>query len=134
MSTPNPVVFPPLIKGFSWAPSTAGVAANGSAMPLPTGEVYTSATIGIRADGDASHAAGNYANLVIVPGAATSESVAALTAALQSALPAGNYWAAVEQTDTLNGVTSTSSWTAEVPFSIPPTIVQPAPPSGFIAA
>ena len=129
MSTPTPIVFTPLTKGFSWTPSTTGVGADGSAMPLPTGEAYTSATIGIRADGDTTHSAGNYANLVIVPGAATSESVAALTAALQSALPAGNYWAAVEQTDTLNGATATSTWTAEVPFSIPPTIVQPAPPT-----
>lgn len=133
MSTPTPV-FPPLTKGFSWTPSTSGIGADGSPMPLPTDETYTSATIGIRAEGDTSHSAGNYANLVIVPGAATSESVAALTAGLQSALPAGNYWAAIEQTDTLNGVTATSAWTAEVPFSIPPTIVQPAPPTGFSAA
>lgn len=134
MSTPNPTIFPPLLKGFSWTPSTTGVAANGSSMPLPEGETYTSATIGIRADGDTTHSAGNYANLVIVPGAATAESVAALTAGLQSALPAGNYWGTVKQTDTLNGVTATSAWTAEVPFSIPPTIVQPAPPSPFTAA
>lgn len=126
----NATVFPALTKGFTWTPSTTGA----SNAALPAGETYTSATIGIRADGDTTHSAGNYANLVIVPGAATSESVAALTAALTSALPAGNYWAAIEQTDTLNGVTSTSAWTAEVPFSIPPTIVQPAPPSAFGAA
>jgi hypothetical protein len=126
--------FPPLTKGFSWTPSTSGVGADGNPMPLPTDETYTSATIGIRADDDTAHSVGNYATLVLVPGAATSESVAALTAALQRGLPVGNYWAAIAQTDTLNGVTATSAWTSEVPFSISPIIVQPAPPTGFSAA
>lgn len=121
--------FPPLTKGFSWTPSTTG---GGAA--LPAGETYTSATIGIRADGDTTHSSGNYANLVIVPGATSTESLTALNAALGKNLAPGNYWAAVDQTDTLNGVTSTSDWTAEIPFSIPQSIVKPDQPAGFSVA
>lgn len=130
MSTPNPIVFTPLIKGFSWTPSTTGA----GGVALPPGETQSGSTIGIRADGDTTHSAGNYQWLVVVAGAATSETPAAITAALGKALPAGNYWAAIDQTDMLNGAPSTSAWTAEVPFSIPPTIVQPAPPVNFSAA
>lgn len=126
MSTPNPVAFTPLVKGFNWTPSTAAI--NG---PMPAGEVPSGFTIGIRADGDATHAAGNYANLVVVPPNQTSETPAQITAALTKALPPGNYWAAVNQTDTLNSVTSVSGWTAEVAFSIPAPIAQPLSPTGF---
>jgi hypothetical protein len=34
----------------------------------------------------------------------------------------------------LNGVTSTSPFTTEVPFSIPVPVAQPAAPTGFTAA
>lgn len=129
MATPNPVTFPPLTKGFSWTPS-----ATGAGQPLPDGEVYTSATIGIRADGDLAHSAGNYATLVIVSGAATAETVAALNATLGKSLSPGNYWAAVDQTDTLNGQSATSPWSTEAPFSIPQPIVTPDQPTGFTAA
>lgn len=127
MSTPNPIAFTPLIKGFNWTLSTTGV----GGVALPSGQVETGVTIGIRADGDATHAAGNYQYLVVVPAGQTSETPAQITAALNKSLPAGNYWAAIDQTDMLNGTPSTSAWTAEIPFSIPPTIVQPAPPTGF---
>lgn len=130
MSTPNPTPFPALVKGFSWTPSTTG---EGGA-PLPPGEAQTGSTIGIRADGDAAHSAGNYQYLVLVPGTQSTETPAQITAALNKALPPGNYWAAIDQTDMLNGVASTSAWTAEVPFSIPFPIVKPAQPSAFTAA
>jgi len=122
--------FTPLIKGFAWQPSTT--AADGSA--LPPGETQSGSTIGIRADGDTTHAAGNYPWLVVVAGTATSETPAAITAALGKALPPGNYWAAIDQTDMLNGQAATSAWSAEIAFSIPPTIVPPAPPTVFTAA
>lgn len=123
-------VFTPLLKGFSWTPSST--AFDGSA--LPAGETQSGSTIGIRADGDTTHAAGNYQYLVVVPAGQASETPAAITAALTKALIPGNYWAAIDQTDMLNGAPSTSAWTAEVAFSIPPAIAQPAPPTGFIAA
>lgn len=130
MSTPQPVTFTPLVKGFSWQNST--IDANGN--PLPPGEAQSGSTIGIRADGDTTHSAGNYQYLVVVPAGQSAETPAAITAALTKALPPGNYWAAIDQTDMLNGSPSTSAWTAEVPFSIPPTIAQPSPPTGFTAA
>jgi hypothetical protein len=129
MSTPNPVTFPALVKGFSWTASTTGV--GGAA--LPTGEAESGATIGIRADGDTAHSAGSYQYLIIVPAGQTTETPAQITAALTKALTPGNYWAAIDQTDMLGTQSSTSAWTAEVPFSIPAPIVQPAPPSGFSA-
>lgn len=130
MSTPNPIVFTPLVKGFTWTPSTTG---EGGAA-LPAGEVQSGSTIGIRADGDTAHSAGNYQYLVVVPPGQTSETPAQIAAALNKSLPPGNYWAAVDQTDMLNGQSATSAWTAEVPFSIPAPIVKPASPTGFGAA
>jgi hypothetical protein len=123
-------VFTPLIKGFSWTPSTTDINGN----PLPAGETQSGSTIGIRADGDTSHAAGNYQYLIIVPPTQNSEAPGAITAALTKALAPGNYWAAIDQTDMLNGSPSTSPWTAEVPFSIPAVIAQPAQPTNFTAA
>ena len=130
MSTPNPVTFPTLLKGFSWVPSTTGA----GGVALPSGETQSGSTIGIRADGDATHSAGNYQYLVVIAGTASAETTAAVNAAIGKALAPGNYWAAIDQTDMLNGAPSTSAWTAEVPFSIPAVIVQPAPPTGFTAA
>lgn len=130
MSTPNPIVFTPLLKGFSWTPSTTGA----GGVALPPGETQTGSTIGIRADGDTAHSVGNYQWLVVVPGTASAETPAAITAALGKALAPGNYWAAIDQTDMLNGAPSTSSWSAEVPFSIPFPIVQPDKPTNFQAA
>lgn len=133
MSTPNPVTFTPLVKGFSWTLATT--AAGGGA--LPAGEAETGCTIGIRADGDTTHAAGNYQYLVVVPAGAAGETPAQMTAALGKALPPGNYWGAIDQTDMLNGSPSTSAWSPEVPFSIPtppPVIAQPGSPSAFSVA
>jgi hypothetical protein len=123
-------VFPALVKGFSWVNSTA--AADGSA--LPAGEAQSGSTIGIRADGDTAHSAGNYQYLVILAAGQTSETPAQIAATLNKSLPPGNYWAAMDQTDMLGTDSKTSAWTAEVPFSIPPVIVQPAAPTGFTAA
>lgn len=126
MSTPNPV-FTPLVKGFTWQNSTTG---EGGA-PLPQGEVQSGSTIGIRADGDAAHSAGNYQYLVLVPAGQTSETPAQIATTLNKALPPGNYWAAMDQTDMLGTDSRTSAWTAEVPFSIPAPIVRPSAPTGF---
>lgn len=123
-------VFTPLIKGFSWTPSTTDASGN----PLPAGETQSGSTIGIRADGDTAHAAGNYQYLVVLPAGQSSETPAAITAALTKSLTPGNYWAAIDQTDMLNGAPATSAWTAEVAFSIPPVIVTPASPLNFTAA
>jgi hypothetical protein len=122
--------FTPLVKGFSFTPAATDTSGN----PLPAGEAETSVTIGIRLDGDTTHAAGNYQYVAAVSGAATSVSAAQLTAALGKPLAPGNYWAAVDQTDTLNGTTATSAWTAEVPFSIPQPVVTPSAPTGFSVA
>lgn len=122
--------FTPLVKGFSWQNSTTDASGN----PLPAGEAQSGSTIGIRADGDTTHSAGNYQYLVILAAGQTAETPAAITAALTKALAPGNYWAAMDQTDMLNGAPSTSLWTAEVPFSIPAVIAQPAPPTNFSAA
>lgn len=133
MSTPNPVTFTPLVKGFSWTLATTAAGGN----PLPSGEAETGCTIGIRADGDTAHAAGNYQYLAIVPAGAASETPAQLVAALGKNLAPGNYWAAIDQTDVLNGVQSTGAWSPEVAFSIPtppPVIVQPGSPSAFSAS
>ena len=66
-----------------------------------------------------THAAGNATPwLVIVAAGAVSESPTQIDAALGTPLPPGNYWAALNQTDRLNGLASTSPWTPEVPFSI----------------
>jgi hypothetical protein len=92
----------------------------------------------VRLDGDATHSPGNYQWLVPLAAGITSEAAAALEAALAK-LPnppaaGANCWGAIDQTDMLNGAPSTSAWTAEVPFSIPVPIVQPAPPSAFSGA
>jgi hypothetical protein len=115
-------IFPPL-NAFTLVPSTT--ADDGSA--LPEGEALTSSTIGIRPDG--TGAPGTYPTLVIVPATVTVESLAAINAAIGKNLPPGNYWANAQQTDSLNGQSSTSPWMAtEVPFSIPFTVAVPAPP------
>lgn len=129
MSTPNPV-FTPLIKGFSFALATTDDNGN----PLPEGETETAATIGIRQDGDSTHAAGNYQYIVPLDAGVTSASPADIAAKLGKPLPPGNYWAAVDQTDTLNGNPATSKWTAEIGFSIPQPVVQPSSPTGFTVA
>jgi len=122
-------VFTPLVKGFSWQLATT--AAGGGA--LPAGETEQGVTIGIRADGDTTHSAGNYQYLVIVPAGQTSETPAQITASITKALPPGNYWAALDQTDSLGGSPATSAWTAEVPFSIPTVApATPASPADFI--
>lgn len=124
-------VFTPLITGFSWSPSTTD--ANGN--PLPAGETSSGSTIGIRLDGIGS--AGTYTYLIIVPANASVETLAQVNASIGKALIPGNYWAAIDQTDTLSGASLTSAWTSEVPFSIPspaPTIVRPASPVGFSVA
>lgn len=133
MSTPAPIVFTPLVKGFAWTPATTDT--TGAA--LPPGETESGTTIGIRADGDATHGVGNYQYLIIVPPTQNSEAPGAINAALGKALSPGNYWAALDQTDMLNGAPSTSAWTAEVPFSIPvpvPVIAKPASPTNFSAS
>jgi len=123
-------VFTPLIKGLSFALSTIDTSGN----PLPAGETESGATIGIRADGDATHAPGNYQYLVVLAAGATSITPAAINTAIGKSLPPGNYWAAVDQTDMLDGAPSTSAWTTEVPFSILQPVVQPSPPTDFIVA
>lgn len=121
-------VFTPLTKGFAWTLSTTDVNGN----PLPDGEVNTGSTIGIRADGDVAHPAGQYQYFVVV-GPNVSE--VTLAQVLAAKVPAGgNYWAAVDQTDGLNGTTNTSAWTQEIPFSIPVQIARPAPPTNFTVA
>ena len=129
MSTPNPV-FTPLVKGFSFALSNTDASGN----PLPVGETESAATIGIRQDGDTTHSAGNYQYTVVLAAGVTTASPADIAAKLGKPLPPGNYWAAVDQTDTLNGNAATSAWTAEVPFSILQPVVQPGSPTGFIVA
>lgn len=122
--------FTPLVKGFSFAPSTTDT--TGAA--LPSGEGETSVTIGIRLDGDITHSSTNYQFIASVPGTGTTVTPAQLTTALGKPLAPGNYWAAIDQTDSLNGSTATSAWSAEVPFSIPQPIVTPSAPTGFLAA
>lgn len=122
--------FPPLTSEFTWTPSTT----TSGGQPLPPGEVQTGSTIGIRADGDTTHSAGNYQWLVLIVGTGMSETAAQLAAALGKALPVGNYWAAIDQTDTLNGQSATSAWSAEIPFSMPPPIAQPDIPTAFKVA
>jgi hypothetical protein len=129
MSTPNPV-FTPLVKGFSFALATTDDSGN----PLPAGETESAATIGIRADGDTQHVPGKYQYTVVLDAGVTTATPADIAAKLGKPLPPGNYWAAVDQTDTLDGVAATSNWTAEVPFSIPQPVVQPGIPTAFTAA
>jgi hypothetical protein len=125
----NATVFPALVKGFSFTLSTTD--ANGN--PLPAGENESAATIGIRLDGDTTHAAGNYQYTVVLDAGVTTATPSDIASRLGKPLPPGNYWAAVDQTDTLAGVASTSAWTTEVPFSIPVPVVQPGSPTGFTA-
>lgn len=131
MSTPNPIVFTPLTKGFNWVTSTTDT----SGKPLPTGESPTSSTVGLRADGDTAHSLGNYKYLVSGAGDIV-QLLVADPAWIAAKVPPGNYWVAVEETYTLNGATVTTGWSAEIPVSIPippPVIVQPLAPSNFSA-
>jgi hypothetical protein len=128
MSTPT--VFTPLVQGLNWTLATTDASGN----PLPAGESESGVTIGIRLDGDVTHASGNYQYLVVCPAGSTSFSPAQIAAVLGKPLPPGNYWAAIDQTDTLDGSPATSAWTAEIPFSIPVPVVAPAPPTNFHAA
>jgi len=110
-----PTTFPPLNQ-ITIVPATTGP----GGAPLPSGETEASITLGIRPDGDAAHGPGNYGTLVVVPPGQTTESLAALNAAIGSALAPGNYWLNGKQTDTYQGANFTSAWGAtEVPFSIP---------------
>jgi hypothetical protein len=101
---------------------------------LPDGESESGATIGIRVDGDSTHSPGNYQYVVPLDAGVTTATPADIAAKLGKPLPPGNYWGAVDQTDTLNGSPATSKWTDEVAFSIPQPVVQPAPPTGFTVA
>lgn len=121
-------VFTPLTVGFSWVNATTDPNGN----PLPPGEVESGTTIGIRADGDAAHSPGNYQYFVVNTGNVTSISAQAFQAAAK--LPPGNYWAALDQTNILNGVTATGAFTSEIPFSIPVVVVKPAAPTNFTVA
>ena len=121
-------VFTPLTKGFAWTLSTTD--ANGN--PLPDGEIEYSATVGIRADGDPNHSPGSYQYFVTVGPNVSTVTLAQVIAA--KVPPGANYWAAVDQTDGLNGTTNTSAWTEEIPFSIPVQPVRPAPPTNFTVA
>ena len=127
----TPTVFTPLTEGISWTLSTTGA----GGVALPAGEVPVSTTLGIRPDGNSAYALGNYQYLVVVLAPATTESSAALTAALKSALPAGNYWLNGMQTDALGGSQWASAWgTTETPFSVSGAMVAPAPPGNFKVA
>lgn len=121
-------VFTPLTVGFSWVNATTD--SNGN--PLPDGEVESGTTIAVRADGDVAHSPGNYQYFVVNTGNTTSISAASFQAAAK--LPPGNYWAAMDQTNVLNGVTATGAFTPEIPFSIPQTVVKPAAPKNFTVA
>jgi hypothetical protein len=122
--------FTPLVKGLSFTLSTTDI----TGTPLPTGETESAATIGIRLDGDTTHAAGNYQFVVQLAAGVTSVTPAQIAAVLGKPLAPGNYWAAVDQTDTLGGAQATSAWTSEIPFSIPQPVIQPSPPTGFSIA
>jgi hypothetical protein len=126
MSTPTPIVFTPLVKGFTWVNSTTS-----GGKPLPAGETETGDTIGIRMDQDSTHSPGNYQYTVKVPAGQTLESPAQIATALGKPLPPGNYWGAIDQTDTLGGTSATSTWSTEVPFSIPATTATPDSPQNF---
>lgn len=118
-------VFTPLMHGFNWVDSTAGV----GGVALPPGEVPASVTIGIRPDGNASYSLGNYQYLVIVPAPSTTETLAQVNAAINANLPVGNYWANALQTDSYNGASEPGVWgTAEIPFAVVPPAVQPEAP------
>lgn len=120
--------FTPLTTGFTWAISTKDASGN----PLPTGETDTSFTIGIRADGDTTHSAGNYQYFVTLGAGVTQATLAEVLAA--KVPQGGNYWASIDQEDTLNSQTATSGWSPEIAFSIPIQIVTPVPPTGFTVA
>jgi hypothetical protein len=122
-------VFTPLLKAFVWTPATSGVTG-----PFPVGEVESGATLGIRADGDTGFSAGHYKYLIVVPPTQASETPSAIGTALGSPLVAGNYWAAIDQTEMYNGVPSTSAWSAEIAFSIPASgPMKPLAPINFSA-
>jgi hypothetical protein len=119
-------IFTPLTKEIDIVPSTTDAAG----APLPAGEMLSSVTLGIRPDGSPAvdPVTGTYPMTVIVQAPATVESKAALLAALTS-LGTGNYWLAGLQSDALGTQTFKSNWGKEVPFSIPPVGVAPAPPA-----
>jgi hypothetical protein len=136
LSTPTPV-FTPFTKSISWTDATT---ASGGA-PLPAGETLADTVIGIRADGDATHSAGNYQWQISVAAPASSITRADFDAAIKAAypqmnpVPPGNYWLNGEQTDVLDGQTATSAWgTTETPFSIPVPVVAPSNPTSFVVA
>ena len=119
--------FPPLKSGISWTNSTT----DNTGAAMQSGEVLQSTTLGIRPDGSPVL---KYPTMVVVPAPATTETVAALTAALGAALPPGNYWLNASQTDVVSatGQTAISEWmSVEVPFSIPPQPVAPAAPTAL---
>lgn len=133
-----PTTFPPFLKSISWTDSTT----DSSGAALPPGETLADTVLGIRADGDAAHAIGNYQYLATIAAPAASVSPAALNAAIGATtgqsnftLPPGNYWLNGQQTDTLDGTSATSIWgSTETPFSVPVPIVQPSNPTGFTVA
>jgi hypothetical protein len=130
MSTPNPITFPALTKGFSWTPSTGGE----GGVPLAPGETQSGSTVGIRPDGDATFSPGHYKYLIPTNGMTAALSITDANW-INAHIPPGNYWADVDQTDILNGQTFTSAWSGkEAPFSIPFPGVKPAQPTGFTAA
>lgn len=122
--------FTPLVKGFTWTIATQGA----GGVALAPGETESTVTVGIRLDGDTSHSSGSYQYLATAIAGQTSMTPAQLLTALGKALPPGNYWAALDQTDVLSGAVATSAWTGEVPFSIPYPIVPPAAPAAFTAS
>lgn len=123
--------FPPLATAITWKDATTDASGN----PLPAGEVVSSVTLGIRADGDTAHSLGNYSKTVIVLGTVTTETLTALNSALGATLAPGNYWLNGQETATLSGQSATSLWgTTETPFSIAQPVVTPGSPSAFSVA
>src|SRR3569833_3351659 len=104
-------VFLPLFFGFSWFLSSSVVGGG----VFPDGETQTGSTIGVRADGDTAHSTGNYSWFVVITGPVNAESTSDFQAKLS--LKPGNYWAAINQTDMLNGVRAASDWSGEIPLS-----------------
>lgn len=123
--------FTPLVKGFTWLPSSQGI--NG---PLPSGEAISGFTIGIRLASDTTHGPFNYQYFAVMAANTTSCTPAQLATALKISLPPGNYYASIDQTDLLGTSPSTSGWAPEIAFSIPgavTTVQQPLSPTSFAA-